>query len=1254
MPTPASSAGRPTSTIAPTATGPLTGTVTFGPDATTAAAAATGGLEVSVDLAPFAAELRWHQPGGTTDLAELWPTPDGDALARLLARAAPSLGAHIALEVMRRADDAARPVIDAALDAMGCSPAWPATSTGRSVRSPVFLSDPAGWLRSAESIAAQPAKAQALFDALRPLLGIAGAAGDPIAFVPGVALAVSNDGGDLRLVLTADSSAFTAPGGATGRLVGGVAAALTIGASGPPRPSLGLHVGLDGAGIEPGRQAVHASLGGAGIAVFLRPSAGADIPLIPFAGLGGLAAAAEAALPFLLDRLAEIPGDVGATVAIVGDALALRTGPPTDRQFDGPALVVWATDPVAVLTTALPSILSIGLPTIAARLGFVTPAVVTVTATANDFSVTIAGVTLTWTPASNRVTIGGSGIEVPGIESLSFAVTISPTGIDVFSVTVGPASIDAGGVVIQPYVQVAAGNNPPGGAGIAVGLAVSDTSRVAIRWLLDPISFSIVAGDGPLTGIDTNTDPADVATRIVEIVLDVVAAVAIATDAVQDVLQIEIGSSSSVGEVLQGVLLDGTGLVDGIFDPDTLLARVLTLFENLAGADLSVTFEGLTLSLTEQDDVIGLQLGLTERLELVSGDVTLWLENDDSWIDGNAGGDGGIFVGAVTVDGSDLSFAPVLAVNGVGLRVGKLSGPLLDFGITIESVALHTFAELGLASGDVTGAGLQLQLTGLAVSADGASGGNGIAAGIVADTGPQPPKPTFSPALAIQQHDDDPVRVTLRAGDGSGPWWIAIQKGFGPLYLEQIGFGVEMPSQRVDSVSLFLDGSVSLFGLTCAVDDLQITYLVSKDDFFNPASWEIDLAGLAVSADMAGATIAGGLLKSVSPTGDIEYLGMLLGRFGVYGITIYGGYGEGTDPDTGQTFVAFFAIGAVVGPIGGPPAFFLTGIGGGFGINRALVVPTDLSQFGTYPLIQALDVAASPGNPMEQLRSLGAFFPMEQGTFWFAAGVSFTSFVIVEGIAVIAVEIGDGLDINLLGLARVALPRPEVALVSIELALVVRFSIVGRRAVGAGTAHRQLVAALPRRAAHRRVRLRDLVQGPQRRTVRADDGWLPPRLPPRRLSRGAPARDPVVGEQRHRDQGRRLLRPHVRGGDGRRRLRGLGQVRAGMGGGQVRRPRHRLLRPVPLLGDGLRQHPRRRHDRHLAVRRDHDLDLDRRPDRGGGPRFPRQGDVRGRTLRAGGRVRQLRQARRPAAQRIGVHRQVSRPRRRRRRRRRSR
>src|SRR5690606_18149061 len=140
--------------------------------------------------------------------------------------------------------------------------------------------------------------------------------------------------------------------------------------------------------------------------------------------------------------------------------------------------------------------------------------------------------------------------------------------------------------------------------------------------------------------------------------------------------------------------------------------------------------------------------------------------------------------------------------------------------------------------------------------------------------------------------------------------------------------------------------------------------------------------------------------------------------------------GEAEDAD--GRFAAFFAFGAIVGPIGGPPAFFVTGIGGGLGINRGLVFPTDLSRFGDFVFLKALDVSATPSDdPMEEMALMRTNFPMRRGEFWFAAGISFNSFALVDGIAVLAVAIGDGLEITLLGLARMALPRPEVALVSI-------------------------------------------------------------------------------------------------------------------------------------------------------------------------------------------------------------------------------
>ena len=206
----------------------------------------------------------------------------------------------------------------------------------------------------------------------------------------------------------------------------------------------------------------------------------------------------------------------------------------------------------------------------------------------------------------------------------------------------------------------------------------------------------------------------------------------------------------------------------------------------------------------------------------------------------------------------------------------------------------------------------------------------------------------------------------------------------------------------------------------------------------DPHAWAVDLAGLAVTADFGGLSLAGGLRKFPVSEGGVQYLGMLLAKLAVYGISVYGGYGLVGPP--GDQYASLFLFGAVNGPIGGPPAFFVTGIGGGFGINRDLIYPSDLTQFTTYPFIKALDPAARPGDPMTELDQVRGFFPPDRGSFWFAAGVSFTSFALVDGVAVIAVQIGDGFELALLGLARMALPRPQAALVSIELALLARVS----------------------------------------------------------------------------------------------------------------------------------------------------------------------------------------------------------------------
>ena len=1020
------------------ADGKLNAAITLGSAGNTAA----GGALLRIQTGPFRATLEWHRPGlASPELIQLWPSPDAAAVARVLALLVPAECARLGLEYLRGLDDTAKPIIDVALDAIGLLSPGPADQ--RNVLLPLGLfHDPAGWFSHASSLGAgggfSGPRVAALLDALKPIVGISGGPGE-WDLATGVTAIADSEDGNLRLGLHVDTSQLTPIATATGRLISTGAFLLTIPPNAAPKPAVTLSIGLDGA--APGRRAVYVELSDH-VRVYLRPDTGADLSLYPDPpGLADLASTAVTqALPFVLDALASqtgttLEGRVGEIVRAVGDGLNLRSGAPA--KFDGAKLKAWATDPVASLIAALPTLTNTALNAITTALGPALPAAVSATVTAGNLVVSAAGgVSLTWRPSPLQFTVNGTVTGIPGVDRVQATIVLDSTGLQSLTAKVGPCPISAGPVTIRPYIEVVAGVSPSGGRRVDLGLALDSagTELVAGRWNIDGAGFGLIAVDGT----NIYQDPVHVALQLVEAVLDLVAAFAINTDAVQQLLGETVGSSTVRG-IMNGVVLQGGGppdqLAANLFDPAQLLTRIQHLAGNLAAANPSISIGGgFTIGLSKAGSIVQITLGVNGRIPLTSGDVVVSIEADSRWIQGQPAA--GIAVGILDVDA--LTFAPSLSANGIGVRISKSSGPLLDLGLSLGSVAVHLYGEV--APGSISG-GVQLQLSDLAVGVSGAQGGNPIARGLMGDSGSGKDglAPSFSPALAVQKHNGGPVLVSVSAGDGDGPWWLVIQKGFGPIYIEQVGFGVTVEQDQLKTISLLLDGRVSLFGLTAAVDELQLTFVVASDaSLFDPSRWAIDLAGLAISADMAGITLEGGLRK-FGDGDNVEYVGMLLARFAVYGLSVYGGYGSAVVD--GQRFSAFFAFGAINGPIGGPPAFFLTGIGGGFGINRDLIFPSDLSRFGDFPFLKALDPAAQPSDdPMAELAALRQDFPMKRGEFWFAAGISFTCFSLVDAIAVISVKIGDGLEIALLGLARMALPRPQFPLVSIELALLARFS----------------------------------------------------------------------------------------------------------------------------------------------------------------------------------------------------------------------
>jgi hypothetical protein len=1028
-----------TAHVEATAAGSVSAQVSMGSAGTTAA----GGAVLRMQTGPFSVTLEWHRPGQTTpELIKLWPSPDFTALARALVSLLPAECVRIGLEYLRRLDASAQVVIDAGLDAVGLLGA--AVAGQRSVLLPAgLLHDPIGWFQHDSAFGAgghfSAPRVAALLDAVKPIIGVTGNPGQ-WNLATGVTAIADADSGNLRLGLHLDTSGLAPVATAAGRLTAGGTFTLTLPPGLAPKPAVLLSAGLSTA--APGRQALYIQLGDH-LQMYLRPETGTDISLYPNpAGLGQLASSAVThALPYLLDQLAgqtgnNLQGHAGEIVRTVGDGLNLRSDTPA--HFDSTKLQAWITDPTASLVAALPTLTGTALQAIANALGPVlTPLSVTASVTAGKLAVTAGSLGVTWQPSPFQFGCTATVTGIASLERSDISITLDQTGLQSLSATLGPASITAGDVTLRPFVSAVAGASPAGGRRIEIGLAAdgTGTKRVGGRWNLDGSGLSLIAVDG----VTEQTDPAHVATALLQAVLDLVASFAIGQATVQQLLGNHIGSTT-VREALRGVVLQNvpspTHLDANLFDETLLLGRIKTLAGNLAGANPSIAVGGgLTVGLSKAGNQVQATLGINGRVPLNTGDTIVSIEADSRWIDGQP--PAGLAIGFL--DTSTMAFAPSLAVDGIGIRISKSSGPLLDEVLSLGSVALHLYGAVD-AAGTLSG-GVQVQLSNLAVAVSNAQGGNSVARGLMGDgdSGQNKLAPAFSPALAVQKHGSGPVELSLSAGDGNGPWYLVIQKGFGPIYIEQVGLGVTVQQNQLQKIAILLDGRVSLFGLTASVDDLQLTFVVaSTASPFDPSRWAIDLAGLAVNADLAGLEISGGLLK-LGDGDNVQYLGMLLGRFAVYGLSIYGGYGSTIE--NGQRFSSFFAFGAVNGPIGGPPAFFVTGIGGGLGINRDLIFPTDLSQFGQFPFIKALDPSAQPSSdPLTALTQLGTYFPPKRGDFWFAAGISFNSFALVDGIAVISVKIGDGLEIALLGLARMALPRPEFALVSIELGLIARFS----------------------------------------------------------------------------------------------------------------------------------------------------------------------------------------------------------------------
>lgn len=255
---------------------------------------------------------------------------------------------------------------------------------------------------------------------------------------------------------------------------------------------------------------------------------------------------------------------------------------------------------------------------------------------------------------------------------------------------------------------------------------------------------------------------------------------------------------------------------------------------------------------------------------------------------------------------------------------------------------------------------------------------------------------------------------------------IPIQRAFGPLLCQSLGIGwvQDTTTPANDQLSFLFNGSVEVGPLEVDLTGLSIGIpIVTPTD---TSSYTLDLQGIGVSFEAGDVELSAALVKVDTDTYP-EYDGEVLIKAGTFAINAIGSYAQVTTPSDSAGFTSFFAFGVSDGDLGGPACFFITGLAAGFGYNRSLTLP-DINGVANYPLVVAASdptkLGGTPPDPAKALQGLDTLVPPDQGEYWLAAGVRFTSYDLINSTALISVEFGNELEIALLGLSWISLPPP--------------------------------------------------------------------------------------------------------------------------------------------------------------------------------------------------------------------------------------
>ncbi len=806
---------------------------------------------------------------------------------------------------------------------------------------------------------------------------------------------------------------------------------------------------------------------------------GLAFQLVPFQGLGSLVDAVERAAPALLlkklvPKVLELLSTTAAgpfVTKLTAAGTALKAGDLADALAAAPltadglehAAVTWlqarlAQAEAAATVQAIETLLS---------------GIVPVTMHGNLIAYTPSDkLPLTVLTGLNEKDLAGIWLELAIPKGSLFRVAVQRTGVGVSLADLSKLSpvVSFGAAITVPVED-------PQGPQLALGF---DGSTVSLT--LDPVgsadggaasAFEVqllpqfFPGSGGTVGSRVETWLAGVATHVLP---RYVAAAILAETKVHTWLDTPIASSAGApapgGILVAASLLKKRTNPDGydLVDFDTLSKLSIEGFAaNFLKALLATHIDLVTFGKDKDGHIwIGPKQGAkdTYGVGVVAPDypirnvtnVVLQLgAKDVDWIAG-AGGDATLAPGLavyVPIDESgeipkpQFSHLEIDLIN-VGVDfTGKQNLPLVDKPrFKLGAVAPRALLSLVFAGGAPTATfGLAAGLKGVALSlapnalpSSGSSNPvaqNLLGSGSSGSTAPNPPaNPSFDVEVAYAKH----LFVELTTASGTAnPIVFPVQRSFGPLHVNSLGVGW---TDATDVLDVLFDGSVALAGLEVDVQGLDVGIPVNA--LTDTGKYSLDLKGLDISFKGGAVSISGTFLKSVSKDGLVSYTGSAIVQAASFGLAAIGSYAMMAAPGGGSA-PSLFVFAALNASLGGPPAFFIKGVAAGFGYNRSLTLPP-IDKVQDFPLVDGVVKGSFSGDttPEQAMAVIADAIQPEIGQYWLAAGLKFTSFEMIDAVALLFVQFGRVFEIDLLGLAFAPLPKgvsKDNALAYVELAL---------------------------------------------------------------------------------------------------------------------------------------------------------------------------------------------------------------------------